>query len=131
MQEMVSVQWILKGKETGDGGKPVRNCRFKTDDLGEKNVEKELTRSLFSASVHVLLVGWACNSSLTVRQCFAADSLSHSSNLFCYVSCRLHAISRQMLPMYISLGIFYSMHYSCHSLMSTIVHNAQTLATEH
>jgi len=49
--------------------------------LDTKKVENELTRSRFSASVRVLSVWCACNSSLTVRQRFAADSLSQSNSL--------------------------------------------------
>jgi len=48
--------------------------------LETKKVENELTRSLFSASVRVLSVWWACNSSLTVRQSLAAGCPFNSPN---------------------------------------------------
>jgi len=36
MEVMANVQWILKGKDIEYSGEPVRNCRFKTDDFGDK-----------------------------------------------------------------------------------------------
>jgi len=61
MEEMASVQWILKGKDIGMVPSLLEIADL-TNDFGDKKVENELTKSLFSTTVHVLSVWRACNS---------------------------------------------------------------------